>query len=618
VVPNNRTWESEDGRRSRVHLVARSLPGVAVGFQRCAISSATIGVRDGLPAAGEVQPWDVVVLDLDALPAGLTPQSLRPTAARAQVLLVSGSLAVAPGWLALAAERIVVIEAAPDERDRGCPAVVTRLLHLAAALDPRVVGYAVLAAQPRWVGVGRLEEAVQAVCAQPWEVRRPSQLAYAAGIPPRELLARCRAAGHKRVEYFITEARLTIRVYLVSRGMRVGLAELVAGIRDPSNLRRQLRRARAGLRGLFGGGATVLAALVSSACNEGADRAAQAATADSARGRGEEVALPVVGALVRRGDLVLTIRATGRVRAERLVSLKAETQGTVAEVLVRPGQRVDSGHVVARFDSRPFDLAVREAEAVLADAAVQYDNLLLGDNPRDTSEQALRRRENFRLRAGLPGAEARLDRARLDREFAVIRAPFSGVVDEVGVVPGQRVGAGDLVARLVDLGSLIVEANALEHDLPLLRVGGTAVVTPSAGGGRRYAGTISAVLPLVDSTTRAGRVLVRVRTGDGVLRPGMYADVELESERLRDRVLVPAAAVIERDGRPLVFRVRSGRAEWVYITPGRSNHSETEISPDSTTGRPGLAVGDTVLTAGHLTLIHDAAVRTTSVSARRF
>ncbi len=321
------------------------------------------------------------------------------------------------------------------------------------------------------------------------------------------------------------------------------------------------------------------------------------------------VALPVVGALVRRGDLVLSVRATGAVRAERLVTLKVETQGTVSEVLVRPGERVAAGQVLVRLDPRPLDLAVREAEAALDEARTRLLDALVGDDPADTSAAAAQRRQGARMRSGIAGAEARLERARLDRERATITAPFGGVVDRVGVVAAQRVGAGEEIARLVDLGSLTIEASVLEHDLPYVRAGGQAIVAPSASRDTRYRGTIEAVLPVVDTATRAGRVLVRVRTGDGRLRPGMYADVQLEAARLVGRVLVPAGAVIERDGRTLVFRARAGRADWVYVPVGRSNGVETEILADSVSGRTLVAPGDTVLVGGHLTLTHDAPIR---------
>jgi membrane fusion protein (multidrug efflux system) len=121
-------------------------------------------------------------------------------------------------------------------------------------------------------------------------------------------------------------------------------------------------------------------------------------------------------------------------------------------------------------------------------------------------------------------------------------------------------------------------------------------------------GRIAAVLPMVDSATRAGRAIIRAG-GGGVLRPGMYADVRLEATRLSDRIIVPARAVIERDGRPLVFVVKEGRAQWVYINPGRSNGQDTEVLADSASGQIPVKPGDLVLVEGHLTLTHDAPVR---------
>ncbi len=79
--------------------------------------------------------------------------------------------------------------------------------------------------------------------------------------------------------------------------------------------------------------------------------------------------------------------------------------------------------------------------------------------------------------------------------------------------------------------------------------------------------------------------------------------------RLGKRRLVPSRAVIERDGRPLVFVVKDGRAQWVYILPGRTNGIDTEVLPDSATGSIPVEVGDHVIVAGHLTLTHDAPVR---------
>ena len=195
------------------------------------------------------------------------------------------------------------------------------------------------------------------------------------------------------------------------------------------------------------------------------------------------------------------------------------------------------------------------------------------------------------------------------------RTPFDGTVDRLAAVLGDRVTAGQDVGTLVDLTNLRVEAAVLEHDLPLIRIGGEAVITSAAIPGQSLIGKVQAILPMVDSMTRAGRAYVRVQ-GGGALRPGMYADVRLEAQRLTNRRLVPARAIIERDGRPLVFVVREGRAQWTYVTPGRTNGRETEILPDSVSGQIPVNSGDHVIIEGHLTLTHDAPVRVVAARER--
>lgn len=324
------------------------------------------------------------------------------------------------------------------------------------------------------------------------------------------------------------------------------------------------------------------------------------------------LALPVAGETVRRGDLVLTVATTGQVRSEAVAALKGETAGTVDEVLVRPGSRVSKGQPIVRLDPRPFDLAVREAEAALAEANIKFQGNLASDSILLGPGQEGERKKNALALSGVPAAEVRLERARLDQERATITAPFDGVVDRVSIAAGERLSPGQDVATIVDVTHLRVEAQVLEHDLPYVKPGGEALISTPATQGAPVRGRITAVLPLVDSTSRAGRVVVSVAPTHALaLQPGMYADLRLEATRLPNRMLVPARSVIERDGRPLVFVVKDGRAQWTYILPGRSNGNETEVLPDSSSGQIPVQPGDVVLVEGHLTLTHDAPVRVT-------
>lgn len=357
----------------------------------------------------------------------------------------------------------------------------------------------------------------------------------------------------------------------------------------------------------------VLASVAVGGCSEadGSQERSDSTTAIGATGDDQSVgivALPVATLDARDGDLVLRVTTTGQVRSEALVPLRAEVAGTVLQVAVRPGQAVSAGAVLVSLDPYPFDLAAREAQARADEAEQRYlesfvpESLVTGRGPSPEQRRALMNK------AGLTGARLQLERARFEQARATVRSPVSGVVQAVDVAVGEKLAPGQAIVTVVDTRRLRVEAQVLEHDLPLVRAGGDALVTSAGAPGASLRGRIDALLPVVDSITRAGRAIVRL-AGDGALRPGMYADVQLEATRLRDRRLVPARAVIERDGRPLVFVVKDGRAQWTYIVPGRSNGVDTEVLPDSSTGEIPVSAGDAVIVDGHLTLTHDAPVK---------
>jgi HlyD family secretion protein len=359
-------------------------------------------------------------------------------------------------------------------------------------------------------------------------------------------------------------------------------------------------------------------AAVATACNKGGAKPGDSTGASSADGSAaqaaadtspqSQLALPVTADAAREGDLVLRVNTTGQIRSDAAVKLKAEVAGTVAQVLVRPGTRVTKGQVLIRLDPYPFDLAVREAQASTDQAEQAYLELYLPDSLVTGRSPSAAQRTALMNKTGLPGARLKLERAKWEQSRATITSPVDGMIDGIDIAAGERVSGGQQLLTAVDTRNLRIEAQVLEHDLPLIRVGGEAMITSAGAPGRAIRGRIDAVLPLVDSTTRAGRAIVRV-VGDGTLRPGMYADVQLEATRLTNRRLVPARAVIERDGRPLVFVVKDGRAQWTYILPGRSNGVDTEVLPDSVTGQIPVNAGDQVIVEGHLTLTHDAPVR---------
>ncbi len=337
----------------------------------------------------------------------------------------------------------------------------------------------------------------------------------------------------------------------------------------------------------------------------GAPEAAAGPTS-AASAFGIDVAIPVQGVAAVRDTLVLSVSASGEAAAWQRATVVAEVGGRVTEVPVREAGRVAGGEVVAVLDTLDRALAVAEAEAARREAEARYREQLLFDG-RLSAEVRGEREQAARVKSGLDRAEIQLRKAKLDLDRTRVRAPFPGRVASVKVVSGQQVAAGGELMTVVDLDPIRLQVQVLEGELSHLVPGGQAKIRFAAFPDEALTGTIRTINPLVDETTRMARVTVLVPNPASRILPGMYARVELEAERIPDRILVPRSAILERDRRTMLFVHEHGRAKWRYVTTGRENADLVEIVESA--GTEGVEPGEIVLTAGHFTLTHDATVR---------
>lgn len=320
-----------------------------------------------------------------------------------------------------------------------------------------------------------------------------------------------------------------------------------------------------------------------------------------------DVAIPVEGVPVVRGTLMLSVSAVGQAEAWRRVMLTTQVAGRVAAAPVRESQVVNAREIVVALDPVEYALAVEQAEAAVRSATAQYQEMTLFDDRISDPGVRAERERVARSKSGLDAAEVQLKKAQLDVEHTRIGAPFPGRIANLEVVPGEWVRPGDALMTLLDLDPMKVEVRVLESEIGQLAPGRRAQISFAAFPGEMFAGRIATINPVVDSTTRTARATVLVRNPDGRILPGMYAEVSMDAQAFADRVLVPRSAVLERDGRTMLFVYEDGRAKWRYVTTGLQNDSLVEIVPNPETDS--VAPGEIVLTGGHNTLIHDARVR---------
>jgi Cu(I)/Ag(I) efflux system membrane fusion protein len=285
----------------------------------------------------------------------------------------------------------------------------------------------------------------------------------------------------------------------------------------------------------------------------------------------------------KRGRLPGGLRVPGTVgwnlREERVLSLPVDA--VVERLFVRtPFEPVRSGQILMSVRSPTWSAALAEAQAMR--------------NASSPEGRSLQAAASGRLRAlGLP-AGARGD----GRGGIALTAPVSGVVSEIGVREGQTATAGMPLLRINGTRSVWVEASLP----PGARAGaGTRVsVSSDALSGAPLAGTIEALLPQVDATTRTQRARIVLDNPDGKLAPGSFVQVAIEPEAAGEVILVPTGAVIA-DGNQVrvIVQAEAGRFTPVIVRTGHSAGGMTEILS-------GLSGGEKVVASGQFLVDSEA------------
>ena len=322
---------------------------------------------------------------------------------------------------------------------------------------------------------------------------------------------------------------------------------------------------------------------------------------DTTSGPPPERALPVEVDRARLEPLSVSLASVGSLEADNVVEVRPETDGTIAEIAVDEGEAVGRGALLARLDPRETAAELAATEAAVERNRAELDNLRtrLQRNRGLFAKGAISRQTLDDLEASEKTATARLAEAAAQRDLAarwvektVIRAPFAGKVGARDVYLGDYVREGDALFALIDDDPLKVVFSVPEQYLDRLAVGRAVAIEVRSLPGERFTGEVVFVSPRVDRGSRTVALKAAVPNGEGRLRPGQFADVELEIERRGDALVVAEAAIVPRGGENFVFVVDGeGRARERRVVLGARETGKVEI-------RTGVEAGETVVVAG--------------------
>ena len=281
-----------------------------------------------------------------------------------------------------------------------------------------------------------------------------------------------------------------------------------------------------------------------------------------------------------------TVRAAGRIEPDerRIYTIAPKFEGYVERLHVSiTGQPVSKGQALFEVYSPELVSAQREyaiaAQGVTsmkdADSAAQGSMKQLADG-------SLQRLKNWDISEAQIKGLAKSGNTRRTLTFS---SPVNGIVTEKKAVQGMRFMPGEALFQVADLSSVWVVADVFEQDIALVKPGAKASVKINAYPDKTFEGRVAYVYPTLKAETRTVPVRIELRNPDGLLKPAMFAQVEVHAGGKGEVLTVSNSAVIDSGTRRIVFvQLTEGRFEPREVKLGRRSDNYVEVLEGVTAG----------------------------------
>ena len=279
-----------------------------------------------------------------------------------------------------------------------------------------------------------------------------------------------------------------------------------------------------------------------------------------------ELIPPEIHTIKPRG-LVDVVRFTGTTQPIDQTIVKSRVSGRLAEVLVREGDRVTEGQVLARFETTELQAKLNERQSALEAARAdarwtardRSDKETLANRNIVSQSAADQARATAENRASMVAvAEAQLDVARKNLADAEVKAPFDGVVGERIANQGESLPIDGKILALLDTSHVEIAAQMPAADVIRMKVGQTAQVSLEGFGDRVFSGKITRISPTTQPGSRSIPVYVEITDRHEALRGGLFGTGTVTVQEKGHALAVPASAMRKDDQGDYVLVVENG------------------------------------------------------------
>ena len=309
--------------------------------------------------------------------------------------------------------------------------------------------------------------------------------------------------------------------------------------------------------------------------------------------------------VAKRTSITRSVRAVARVDydEERMARLHPKVEGWISELRVsKTGETVAKDQILLSIYA-PTLVSAQQEYLLALNNLQTLQSSPIEDIRRGAEELVVSSRERLRL-LDVPEHQIReLERDRSIKQNLHLHTPVTGTVIRIGARDGQYVTPNTELYMVVDLSKVWVYADIFEYELPWVQVGDEVEMTLSGIPGRTFTGELDYIYPYAEARTRSVRVRLTFDNSELLLKPEMFAEVVIKSDKRVDAIVIPSEAV-----------VRSGQSERVFVVraPGKFEPTTVELgyqSDGQVAVLDGINEGDEVVVSAQFLVDSESSLR---------
>lgn len=291
---------------------------------------------------------------------------------------------------------------------------------------------------------------------------------------------------------------------------------------------------------------------------------------------------------IERGNLKTVIYATGSVTADSLATLRSEAGGIVTFIKPREGDKVRKGELLLRTDQSDQSLKLKQSGNDLETARLNLNEKEL-NLKRITAlydSKSTTKKELDDAKRDLDLAKLRIDQAQLALDIAKealrkteIKAPFSGRIINVSANLGDNLTPDAECFTILAPSSILIDGDVDEQDVSMLRTGLNSVVAFDAYPDKKFDGYLYRIVPRTDLATKTTRIYIKLNHQPENLFVGMTATINVLAGELKDVLIIPRTAIIQKQDSQYVFVINDdNELREEKITTGSSEGKYSELT----------------------------------------